>query len=111
MPYDFVAETEVNSDNPRHKLAKDSAIQELSSGKHSAEVIFWARLLHPTVRMVDCRHMMPRPKCLEVFEAQATASSDTLDAMRFWLTETLTHVADVAEATETCEIDKAVDGA
>ena len=108
-PYEFVPETEVNSDNPRHKPAKDSVIQELSSGKHSAEVIFWARLLHPTVRMVDRRHMMPRPKCLEVFEAQATASSETLDTWRFWLTNNLTHVADITEATEACEIDKAVD--
>ncbi len=52
---------------------------------------------------------MPRPRCLEVFEAQATASSETLDTLRFWLTKTLTHVDDITKATEAIEIDKAAD--
>ncbi len=105
-PYEYLGPDEIDAENPRHKLARDSVIQEHSVGVHSAEVIFWARLLYPTLTLVDNRHMLPRPKCLEVFEGQA-ATGGTKAAIEVFI-ETYLTTSTTKEATETAMIDKLV---
>ncbi len=67
-PYEYIGPDEIDAENPRHKLARDSVIQEHFHRVHSGEVTFWARLLYPTLTLVDKRHMQPRPKCPERFQ-------------------------------------------
>ena len=103
-PYEYIGPDEIDADNPRHKLARDSVIQEHFHGVHSGEVIFWARLLYPTLTLVDNRHMQPRPKCLEVFEGQA-ATGGTKAAIEVFI-ETYLTASNTKDAAETAEVDK-----
>eukprot|EP00969_Alexandrium_andersonii_P004053 175914-Alexandrium_andersonii.AAC.1 len=78
-PYEFLVSGEVDTQNPRHKVADDTVIQELSAGKHSAELIFWTRLLFPTLTFGNSRHLQPTLRCLKVFEAEAEARTGGKD--------------------------------
>ena len=78
----------------------------MHKGVHSAEVIYWARLLYPTLTIVDNRHMQPRPKSLEVFEAQAS-SGGTRGCIEAWIAASLM-MSSIEDATEASEVDKLV---
>jgi hypothetical protein len=105
-PYEYIGQDELDPENPRHKLARDSVIQEHSKGVHSAEVIYWARLLYPTLTLVDNRHMLPRPKSLEVFEGQA-ATGGARGSIEAWIEASLVK-SSIDDATEASELDKLI---
>jgi hypothetical protein len=95
-PYEFVPEHEISADNPRQKLADNRIMQAADRNMFGAELLWWCRLLFPTLPIGNSRHMMPRPRVFSLHEAEANETTDKT-CFAEWLLNTFEH-CDIHEA-------------